>query len=222
MEPKSQISNDELARRTLHQEHVNAITHGCGLVLSLVAAALLMRVVAVRGDVWLLLGSAIYSFTLVAVYAASTLSHCIQRPEPKHFFRTWDQGLIFLLIAGTFTPFAMAYLRSGWWWVLVVATWVLALAGFISKVVRRHRVEAVSILPYLVVGWLPILGLGPVIAQAPAGALYWAGVGEACYILGIVFLVLDHKAIYLHAVWHLLVIAGSGFQFLCIYRCMVA
>ena len=215
-------TGDEAAKRTLHQERVNAITHGCGLVLSLVGGALLLRVAAARGDVWLVLGCSIYSLTLVAVYAASPLSHCIQRPRPKALLRSWDQGLIYLLIAGTYTPIALAYLCSGWWWVLVVLSWALALYGFVTKVVQRHRIESVSTWPYVLLGWLPILGIKPVLLQAPQGVLLWIGVGAACYLVGVVFLVFDHKADYLHAMWHLFVIAGSAFQFVAIYRYLVA
>ena len=217
----SSLKNDAAARAA-HQELVNAITHGFGLLLSLVAAVLLVRVVVARGDTWLVLGATVYSASLVAVYAASTLSHCVQRPRRRQLLRAWDQGLIYLLIAGTYTPFALAYLRTGWWWLLIVLMWVLALAGFVSKVVKQHRVEGISTLTYVVLGWIPMLGIGPVLSQAPPGAIFWAGVGAACYLVGILFLISDHKAIYLHAVWHIFVIAGSAFQFFGIYRCMVA
>lgn len=213
---------DPLTGRTLHQEKVNAFTHGLGLLLSVAASALLLYAVAGRGDMWVLMGCAVYSATLIGVFGASTLSHYVQEPKARQMWRRWDQGLIYLLIAGSFTPFALAYLVNGWWWVLVVLTWVLAIAGFVSKVVLRHRVNAVSTLSYLAIGWMTIVGVGPVLAGAPEGALIWFAVGAACYMAGIVFLVNDNKAIYLHAVWHLLVIAGSGFQFLSIYRCMMA
>ncbi|MCE9544367.1 MAG: hemolysin III family protein [Planctomycetia bacterium] len=222
MKSKPPLTTDELTKRTHHEEFVNAITHGCGFLLSVVAAALLLGAATARGDGYLALGCGIYAATLVGVYAASTLSHYVQKPQPKRLFRAWDQGLIYLLIAGSYTPFALAYLRSGWWWLLIVLMWISATAGFISKVVKKHRVDEVSTLSYVALSWIPMLGVGPVMARAPAGAVFWMGVGGACYIIGVVFLVFDRKAIYLHAVWHILVIAGSAFQYLGIYRCVVA
>jgi hemolysin III len=214
--------NEDPARRALHEERVNAITHGCGLLLSVAAAVVLLSAVSGRGDLGLMVGCAIYSATLIGVFGASTLSHHVKCPKARQLWRRWDQGLIYLLIAGSFTPFALAYLVSDWWWLLVVLTWTLAIAGFVSKVVLRHRVNAVSTLSYLAVGWITIIGIGPVLAAAPMAAVVWFSVGAACYMAGIVFLVFDNKAIYLHAVWHVFVIAGSAFQFVSIYRCMMA
>ena len=122
------------------EETVNSITHGIGLVLSLVAAAWLMTSVTRHGDALQCAGCACYALTLVAVYAASTLSHAFRRPRLRRLFRIIDQAFIFLLIAGTYTGLAFTYLRVGPWWILTSLIWFIAWAGFVSKLVFAHRI----------------------------------------------------------------------------------
>jgi hemolysin III len=169
-----------------------------------------------HGDAWRIVGCMIYVASLVGVYAASTLSHSCKTPERKSFFRALDQGFIYLLIVATYTPLSLAYLRSGPWWILLAAMWVVALVGFFSKLFFFHRVDAVSIWLYLALGWLPILSAAALVGVAPAPALWWMLIGGICYTLGTVFLMLDHHVTHFHAVWHLCVIAGSMCHFLAI------
>ena len=124
-----------------------------------------------------------------------------------------DQGCIYLLIAGTFTPLALEYLRGGWWWLLMAAMWGIALVGFSSKVLWAHRVEAVSTAAYVCMGWLPAVALKPMIAIVPAGCLWMMLAGGLCYTVGTLFLTFDRKALFLHAVWHVFVIAGSAVHY---------
>jgi hemolysin III len=197
-------------------EIANTITHGLGLVLSLVAAAVLMT--AARGvDPLQFAAYAIYAGTMVSVYAMSTASHAILEPRWNHLFRMLDQGCIYLFIAGTFTPVAATYLRSGFWWILPAVIWSIAILGFLSKVVFVHRIQCASVVVPVLLGWLPLTGGQPLLEQVPAGLFAWMLAGGLCYTLGTVFLINDHRHRYLHAAWHLWVIAGSACHFLAIY-----
>jgi hemolysin III len=198
------------------QERLNAITHGAGLALSMLGAIALVSIVWRHGDAWRIVGCLIYVVSLIGVYAASTLSHGCKTPARKSFFRALDQGFIYLLIVATYTPFSLAYLRSGPWWLLLAAMWIVALVGFVSKLFFSHRVEAVSIWLYLALGWLPIISATALVGVVPAAALWWMLIGGICYTLGTVFLVLDQRVVHFHAVWHVWVIAGSACHFLAI------
>jgi len=145
----------------------------------------------------------------VAVYAASTLSHAVARPAWRQAFRILDQGCIYLLIVGTYTPFALEYLRFGWWWPFLLLMWTAALVGFLSKLLFLHRIDAATIWSYLLLGWLPIIPAWAYLNLVPLGALAWILVGGLCYTAGTAFLVLDHRPYQFHAIWHLFVIAGS-------------
>ncbi|HVU87804.1 MAG TPA: hemolysin III family protein [Pirellulales bacterium] len=200
----------------LEDEIANSITHGIGLALSLVGAAALVIAAARTADTREFVGCLIYGLSLVAVYAASTLSHVFWQPRLRRVFRMLDQGCIYLLIAGTFTPLALRYLRDGWWWVLLATMWTIAVVGFCSKVFLAHRVEAVSTAAYVVMGWLPVLAAKPMIAVTPGRCLWMMFAGGLCYTVGTLFLTFDRKALYLHAVWHIFVIAGSAVHYFAI------
>lgn len=201
-------------QRSAADELVNAVTHGVGLVLAIVGALVMAGSVLRRGDAWQVAGCGVYLASLVAVYAASTLSHSCCTPQWKFFFRRLDQGFIFLLIAATFTPFGLAYLRTGPGWLLLGAMWAVALGGFFSKVVFAHRVEAVSIWIYVALGWLPTVAVPSLMHTVPVNASWCMLSGGICYTLGTLFLIYDARIRYFHAVWHLLVIAGSACHFL--------
>jgi hemolysin III len=202
------IAGDPLGR-TWREELVNALTHGVGLVLSVAGAALLIDRASAQGDAWRWTGCVVFAATLIAVYAASTLSHAISQPRLRRAFRILDQALIYLLIVGSYTPWCLAYLRGGWWWLLFVGLWTAAIAGFVSKIFYAHRVDAVGVSSYLLLAWVPIL-LAPAYVQVvPAGGLRWVLIGGLCYTLGTVFLVLDYRRLHFHGIWHVLVMAGS-------------
>lgn len=199
------------------EDRLNAVTHGLGLLLSLVGFQWLMSRAVQRGDTWQITGCAIYASALVAVYAASTLSHHFQHPRLRRLFRILDQAFIFLLIAGTFTPLSLSYLRGGAWWVLFAAMWGIALLGFCSKAIFAHQVDAVSTALQLSLGWLPVTAAKPMMALVPGGLLWWMFYGGMCYTAGVFFLQRDERVPYFHAVWHMLVIAGSACHFWGIY-----
>jgi hemolysin III len=198
-------------------EFANSITHGLGFLLSLLATAVLM-VAARRGNAWQYWACVVYAASMVSVYAASTCSHCFRERRLRHFFRMLDQGCIYLFIAGTFTPIAATFLQGGLWWLLPAAIWTVAIGGFISKVFLVHRIDRASVIVPVLLGWMPLAG-GPSLLQViPAGVLWWMLAGGVCYSIGTFFLVYDHRHVYMHSVWHLLVIAGSACHFMAIWQ----
>ena len=217
MDWKQELHREAEVLERIGEEIANSITHGIGLALAAIGAAALMVRSIERGDVWHITGYAIYATTLVALYAASTLSHLFHSSRLRRLFRILDQACIYLLIAGTFTPFALVYLRHGAWPLLFAAMWTIALAGFFSKVLWAHRIEAVSTSIYLALGWLPVTSVRTILQSVPAACLWWMLAGGLCYTVGTIFLSLDRKVPFFHATWHLLVIAGSACHFIGIY-----
>jgi hemolysin III len=199
------------------EERANAITHGLGLVLSVVGAVAMATYVLVDGDLWRQIGCSVYVASLIAVYAMSTLSHAASTPQWRSFFRAMDQGCIYFLIAATYTPFSLAYLHTTPWWLLLGAIWSVALWGFLSKVVFAHRIDAVSLWPCLVLGWMPTISVPALVGVVPVAAFWWMLVGGLCYTVGTIFLRYDYKVRHFHAIWHLMVIAGSACHFLAIF-----
>jgi hemolysin III len=168
-------------------------------------------------DPWRVAGCSVFALTLVAVYGASTLSHGIVEPWLKRFFRILDQGFIYLLIAGTYTPFALEYLRSGWWWLVFALMWVVAVGGLISKILFSHRVDAVTTWTYLALGWIPIVFTPGYVNLVPTAALWWVAIGGLCYTIGTVFLVVDYRRLHFHGIWHVWVMAGSGCHYCAVF-----
>ncbi len=200
-------------RRIDHKEEVmNAVTHALGLALSVAASVLVILTATTHGGAWQITACAIYAATLIAAYTASTLSHVLRRPRTRHTMRIIDQAVIFLFIAGSYTPIALSYFREGPWWVLHSLIWAIALAGFISKAafVRNVRSGDVTTKSYLILGLLPAIAF----MTLPWGMMLWLFAGGLCYMLGIVFFHYDHRVRYFHAVWHIMVIAGSACHFM--------
>jgi hemolysin III len=204
-------------RRSSTDELVNAATHGLGLVIALMGAVAMTSGMSSDRDARLVIVCGVYITSLVAVYAMSTLSHSSTSLRWKSLFRQLDQAFIYLLIVATYTPFSLAYSRGGLWLMLLGAMWVVALAGFAAKVFFAHRVEAVSIASYVLLGWMPIIAVLALWCSAPLGA-FWAMIaGGLCYTVGTLFLIYDERVRHFHAVWHLCVIAGSTCHFLGIF-----
>ena len=202
------------------EELVNSITHGIGLVLSVIGA-IVMAVALGRGDVWRVMGCGVYLASLITVYAMSTMMHSCHTPRWKSFFRALDQGSIYLLVAATYTPFALAYLRTSVWWILLGLIWAIALQGFLAKVLFAYRVETPAIWPHLLIGGIPFISIPTLLGVISIGALWWMLVGAACYVVGLVFFVNDERVRHFHAVWHVFVIAGSMCHFMGIYLFVV-
>jgi len=196
-------------QRSPTEELVNTLTHGIGLVLSLAGAIVLVTRATASADLWRCAGCLVFAATLIAVYAASTLSHAVTNPRWRHAFRMLDQGVIYLLIVGSYTPWCLTYLRDGWWWLLFAALWTGGVAGFASKTIFAHRINAASVWSYLLLAWLPVLFTPAYLQLVPFGGLRWLFYGGVCYTLGTVFLMLDYRRFHFHGIWHLMVMAGS-------------
>jgi hemolysin III len=203
-------------RLSASEELVNGITHGIGLILSVIGAGIMAG--ALRGgDFWRAAGCGVYLASLITVYATSTMLHSCYTPHWKSFFRALDQGSIYLLVAATYTPFSLAYLRTSVWWILLGVIWGVALNGFLAKVLFAYRVDAPSIWSYVLIGGIPFISTPTLLSVLSIGALWWMLVGVACYVLGLVFFVNDERVRHFHAVWHIFVIAGSMCHFVGIY-----
>lgn len=189
-------------------ELANLLTHATGFVLSLAAAGYLMATAA-SASVPVMVACGLYSVALIAVYGASTLSHLFYDTSWRRWFRTLDQACIYLLITGTYTPLAVIFLNHGWWPVLLVLMWVCALAGVV-RVIRVRDLSATDKLTYGILGLMPAVSLLEFSRSGPMSEVHWMIVGGVCYLVGTIFLGLSPRVRYAHAVWHMLVIAGSA------------
>ena len=153
------------------EEFASTVTHGIGLALSLAGLVVLVVLAALKGTAWHIVSCAIYGATLVLLYAASTLYHAVRSPRAKHVLRVLDHGAIYLLIAGTYTPFTLVTLRGGLGWTLFGLVWGLALAGILFKVFHVDRLPIVSTLVYLSMGWLVVIAWKPVLRLVPGGGI---------------------------------------------------
>ncbi|MGA9586396.1 MAG: hemolysin III family protein [Terracidiphilus sp.] len=185
----------------------NSITHGVGAALAIAGAAYLI-VVSTRGSAWVVVSCSIFAGTLVLVYICSTLYHSLVRTRARHVFHVLDHGAIYLLIAGTYTPFTLVSLRGPVGWTLFSIVWTLAIAGVIFKSFAVGRFAVASAVVYLFQGWLVIFATRPLMHAISPQGLMWLGAGGLAYTLGIVFFALDRFP-YFHAAWHLFVLAGS-------------
>jgi hemolysin III len=198
---------------SLTEEQANFLTHGFGMILSAFAAAIMYQVFG-TDDLKKTIGCGIYVASLIGVYTMSTLSHSFNNPRLRSFFRALDQGTIYLLIAGTYTPFSMTYLNTTTWNIVLAIVWTLAIAGFLSKVAFTHRVESVSAAPCVFLGGIQLLAIPTLVPIVGFTCLGWMIVGIVCYIIGLWFWLNDNRGRHFHAVWHVMVIAGSAFHFM--------
>ncbi|MDP2401714.1 MAG: hemolysin III family protein [Actinomycetota bacterium] len=200
---------------TLGEEIANSLIHGLGIGLSVAALTLLVVFAVQNGDGWQLAASIVYGVTLVLEYTASTLYHSFPQPDVKHVFKILDHAGIYLLIAGTYTPFTLVTLRdSGGWW-LFALVWVMAIAGVSAEAAWVYRPRWVSAAVYLAMGWLVVLAIRPLIANLEPAGLWLLVAGGAAYTVGTIFYVLK-RIPYMHAVWHVFVLIGSICHFLAV------
>ena len=202
----------------LHQirdEIANALTHGLGAAAALAGGAVLITLAAIHGDGWQLAGAIVFGITLLLLYTASTLYHAIQHPIAKGRLKVFDHCAIYLLIAGTYTPFTLIGLRGPWGWGLFAAIWTIALAGVVFKLFHTGRFPRLSTALYVAMGWLVVVAIKPMLASIDAWTLGWLLAGGVFYTLGTYFY--HRESIqYAHAIWHLFVIAGSVCHFVAV------
>ncbi len=192
----------------------NAITHGVGAALA-IAGAVYLIAASTRGSQWLIVSCSIFSVTLVLVYLCSTLYHSLVRTRARHVFQVLDHASIYLLIAGTYTPFTLVSLRGPVGWTLFAVVWALAIAGVIFKSFAVDRFPVASALVYLMQGWIVVFAARPLLHAISLHGLIWLAIGGLAYTLGIVFFALD-RLHYFHAAWHIFVLAGSAAHYVAI------
>lgn len=209
-------SVDTARRQSLGEEIANSISHGAGLVGALVGTPILVVAAVREGDPAFVVGASVFCAAMILLYSASTVYHALPRGRVKRLFRVLDHSAIFLLIAGTYTPFTLGVLRDSTGWPLFGAVWGLAVAGMTLKAFGRAKHPAVSTGLYLVMGWLVLLAVKSLINAIPAAGLLWLVAGGLSYTLGVIFFVTDARFRYGHAVWHAFVVGGTACHYLAV------
>ncbi len=194
------------------EELANSITHGVGALLSVAGLVVLTVFAALRGNAWHVVGVTIFGSSLVVLYTASTLYHSVSAPRTKHWFRVLDHSAIFLLIAGSYTPFTLVNLRGPMGWTLFGIVWGLAVIGVALQAGVIKRGATLSILLYLTMGWIVIVAIKPLIASMEVGGLRLLVAGGLSYTAGIAFFVWRSLK-FNHAIWHIFVMGGSVCHF---------
>ena len=199
----------------LRDEFYNAITHGLGALLSIIGGIVLITLAAIYGNQWQLISAVIYSISLVGLYGASTLYHSTHEPIAKRRYKVLDHCMIYVLIAGSYTPFTLIAMRDdGGWWLFGIS-WSMALAGIVFKLFFTGRFELVSTLLYLGMGWMMLFAAGPMLRNIGTAALAWLGSGGFCCSVGTIFSLMG-RVRHNHAIWHAFVLAGSASHFVAI------
>jgi hemolysin III len=199
--------------RSIGETIANSVTHGLGLVASLVALPVVLFASLERGDPLQVAGAAIFGLSLILLYGASTVYHSLPRSPARQLLRVIDHSAIYVLIAGSYTPFALGPLRGPFGWALFGVVWTMAFAGIAMKMLKGFGKSWLTVTPYVVMGWISVVMLKPLVAQIGPAGFWWLLAGGLCYTGGIVFYATDHRVRYGHAVWHLFVLAGSTCHF---------
>lgn len=196
-------------------ERFNSITHLAGTVLAAIGAPLLIVLAARTGDAWKIVGFSVYGAALFLLFGASTLYHSV-RGRPKAVLRKLDHCSIYVLIAGTYTPFALVTLRGPWGWTLFGLAWGLAAIGIAQEFVFGRGARRLSIAIYVVMGWMGVAALRPLAEGLGTPGLAWLLAGGLLYTGGIIFYVLDERVRHFHGVWHLFVLGGAAAHFVAV------
>ncbi len=194
------------------EEIAHTLTHGVGLLLSIAGLITLMTLSSRYGDSWHVTSTAIYGVSLILLYTTSTLYHAIPHAKAKPLLRRLDHAAIFVLIAGTYTPFTLVNLRGVWGWTLFALVWGIGIAGMALELLAKKRYRRLSISLYLGLGWLVVIAFKPMLDTVEMNGLLLLLAGGLCYSIGVIFYVWKSLP-YHHAVWHLFVLAGSGLHF---------
>ncbi len=198
--------NEDVLYLSSEDERANVATHGLGIALSLLAGAYFWRATE-ESEIGLRVCCLLFSTSMTVVYAFSTLSHAVHEPKKRNRMRAWDQGTIYFLIVGTYSPFIWEGSSETFRSVLLATVWLLACLGFYSKVLASHRINSVATLTYLALGWLPAI---PLISTTPGQCFLWMLFGGLSYSVGVIFLKMSSRIRYSHAAWHIMVMLGSA------------
>lgn len=199
-------------RLTFREEIANSISHGLGLLLAIAAVPILVLAALKIGSPHFLVGVSVFGGTMVMLYLASTLYHTLTHEAAKQLFRLFDHAAIFLLIAGTYTPFSLGVLRGPWGWSMLAAVWTLAVIGITLKIRKRTRHSRISIVLYVIMGWLAVVAVKPIVMLIPVPGILLIFAGGLAYTGGLAFFA-AHRIRYNHFIWHLFVIAGTTCHF---------
>lgn len=197
------------------EEIANSISHGVGLLAALIAVPFLVVHAVRHGDAATVIGAIVFATTVILLYSASTLYHALPRNKSKQVLRVLDHAAIFLLIAGTYTPFTLGVLRGTWGWTLFGLVWSLAVFGVLMKVLAGMKYPRFSTALYLGMGWLVVIAVRPLWLHVPPAGLTWMAAGGLAYTAGVVFYALERPR-YSHFVWHLFVLAGTACHFVAV------
>ncbi len=198
------------------EERLNILSHGLGFLLAIPATAMLLVKASLHGDAWQIISVSIYGASMITLYLASTLYHSAKEPERRHKLNVFDHASIYLLIAGTYTPFLLVTLRGPWGWSLFGVIWAAAIGGIIFKIFYTGRFDVVSTIAYVVMGSIVLVAIKPLVANLSLPGLYWLLAGGISYIIGAV-LYLQHKMPFHHAIFHLFVLGGSVCHYIAVY-----
>jgi hemolysin III len=197
---------------SIREEIANSISHGLGLVLAVVALPVLIVTAMRIGSTHFIVGASVFGVTMILLYLASTLYHSITHETTKNFCRLFDHSAIFLLIAGTYTPFTLGVLRGAWGWTLLAIVWGLAITGIVIKALPRTRHSWISMVLYVVMGWLALVAIKPLFQLVPLPGIVLIFAGGIAYTGGLAFFAAERLR-YSHFIWHLCVIAGTTCHF---------
>ena len=203
------------ANRMYYGEKFNALTHLVGAVLALAGTVVLIVLAALDGDPWKVVSVSVYGATLALLYSFSTLYHSL-RGQAKRIFRELDHLSIYLLIAGSYTPFCLVTLRGPWGWSLFGVVWGLAVLGSLQEMRAKGGARILSVVIYVAMGWVALVALVPLLRPLGPVGFAWVAAGGLFYTIGIVFYALDARLTHAHGVWHLFVIGGSATQYIAI------
>ncbi len=197
---------------SLREEIANSLTHGIGALLSMIGLVVMILLANWSGDLWKIVSASVFGASMVALYLASTLYHAVPMPKLKHFFRKLDHSAIYLLIAGTYTPFLLVSMRGAWGWSLFGVLWGVAVVGCAFKAFFVGKWDKASTALYLAMGWAVLVALKPAIEAVPVGGMVLMALGGLAYSVGVFFYVSD-RIPYNHAIWHGFVLAGTAFHY---------
>jgi hemolysin III len=198
------------------EEIANSVSHGLALLAAVAGLPVLIVSAARRSDAALVVGVSIFGASMILLYLASTVYHALPESRAKRVFNRLDHSAIFLLIAGTYTPFTLGVLRGSWGWILFGLVWGLAAVGILLKILGWARHPAISTGLYLLMGWLVLIAVQPLMTHLPSAGLWWLLAGGIAYTVGVVFFVLDERFRYAHFVWHGFVVAGTTCHFIAV------
>ena len=198
------------------EELANRCTHGIGALVSLIGVVALITLASRQHELYRVVSASIYGVAMVTFYCLSTVYHSVRRPHIRYVFRILDHASIYLMIAGSYTPFALVTLRGAWGWSLFGAVWGFGTLGAVMKIFTTHRLRFIGPILYIALGWIVVIAWKPLSAALPARGLLLLFAGGVAYTVGVIFYLWDRLP-YNHAIWHLFVLTGSAFHFCSIY-----